>query len=108
MFYSLSMGLTLYDYFGGHYFIYPSVRCRGGVNLQQGMNFRLRGGHSVILMSLREDAPYAGKYNGGKKSYCLVWVIELFNTEGCRPNSPLAEQGHLDAQSTDSKPTQDL
>ena len=44
----------------------------GGVNLQQGMNFRLRGGHSVILMSLREDAPYAGKYNGGKKSYCLV------------------------------------
>ncbi len=33
----------------------------GGVNLQQGMNFRLRGGHSIILMSLREDAPYADK-----------------------------------------------
>ena len=33
----------------------------GGVNLRQGMNFRLRGGHSIILMSLREDAPYADK-----------------------------------------------
>ena len=39
----------------------------GGVPLQQVMNFRLRGGHSVILMSLREDAPYADKIiNDGK------------------------------------------
>ena len=30
-----------------------------GVNLQQGMNFRLRGGASVILMSVRAGAPYA-------------------------------------------------
>ena len=30
-----------------------------GVNLQQGMNFRLRGGTSVILMSVRAGAPYA-------------------------------------------------
>ncbi len=30
-----------------------------GVNLQRGMNFRLRGGFSVILMSLRPGAPYA-------------------------------------------------
>jgi hypothetical protein len=30
-----------------------------GVNLQQGMNFRLRGGASVILMSVRPGAPYA-------------------------------------------------
>ncbi len=29
-----------------------------GVNLQRGMNFRLRGGYSVILMSLRRGAPY--------------------------------------------------
>jgi hypothetical protein len=29
-----------------------------GTSLQKGMNFRLRGGHSVILMSLRENAPY--------------------------------------------------
>ena len=32
-----------------------------GVNLQRGMNFRLRGGHSVILMSVRLGAPYADR-----------------------------------------------
>ena len=32
-----------------------------GVNLQRGMNFRLRGGFSVILMSLRPGAPYADR-----------------------------------------------
>ncbi len=36
--------------------------CRNeGVNLQRGMNFRLRGQHSVILMSLRPGAPYADR-----------------------------------------------
>lgn len=30
-----------------------------GVNLQRGMNFRLRDAESVILMSLRPGAPYA-------------------------------------------------
>lgn len=33
----------------------------GGNSLQRGMNFRLRGGHSVILMSLRPGAPYADR-----------------------------------------------
>lgn len=32
-----------------------------GVNLQRGMNYRLRGGISVILMSLRPGAPYADR-----------------------------------------------
>ncbi len=32
-----------------------------GVNLQRGMNFRLRGRDSVILMSLRKGAPYADR-----------------------------------------------
>ena len=31
---------------------------REGTSLQRGMNFRLRGGHSVILMSVRPNAPY--------------------------------------------------
>ena len=36
--------------------------CRAeGVNLQRGMNFRLRRGLSVILMSLRTGAPYADR-----------------------------------------------
>ncbi len=33
-----------------------------GVNLQRGMNFRLRNGLSVILMSLRIGAPYDDEY----------------------------------------------
>jgi len=32
-----------------------------GLSLQRGMNFRLRGGNSVILMSLRSNAPYADR-----------------------------------------------
>jgi hypothetical protein len=32
-----------------------------GVNLQRGMNFKLRGEFSVILMSLRSGAPYADR-----------------------------------------------
>lgn len=32
-----------------------------GVNLQRGMNYRLRRGFSVILMSVRSGAPYADK-----------------------------------------------
>lgn len=32
-----------------------------GVNLQRGMNFRLKGGFSVILMSTRPGAPYADR-----------------------------------------------
>ncbi len=32
-----------------------------GVNLQRGMNYRLRGDTSVILMSLRPNAPYADR-----------------------------------------------
>jgi len=31
------------------------------VNLQRGMNFRLRDAESVILMSLRSGAPYADR-----------------------------------------------
>jgi hypothetical protein len=34
---------------------------REGASLQRGMNFRLGGNHSVILMSLRENAPYADR-----------------------------------------------
>ncbi len=38
-----------------------------GVNLQRGMNFRLHGKFSVILMSLRPGAPYADRIeNSGK------------------------------------------
>ena len=35
-----------------------------GVNLQRGMNFRLRDAESIILMSLRPGAPYADQVRG--------------------------------------------
>ena len=37
---------------------YLEMCSREGVNLQQGMNFRLGGNYSVILMSVRPNAPY--------------------------------------------------
>jgi hypothetical protein len=40
---------------------YLDVCREEGVNLQRGMNFRLRGGLSVILMSIRAGAPYADR-----------------------------------------------
>lgn len=36
-----------------------------GVNLQRGMNFRLKSGESLILMSLRPGAPYADNVEDG-------------------------------------------
>ena len=38
-----------------------------GVNLQKGMNYNLGGNYSVILMSLRENAPYADRIEEGGK-----------------------------------------
>ena len=36
-----------------------------GVNLQRGMNYQLKGGFSVILMSVRPGAPYADRIEDG-------------------------------------------
>lgn len=38
---------------------------REGVSLQQGMNFGLGGNHSVILMSVRPNAPYRDRLEDG-------------------------------------------
>ena len=35
---------------------------REGVSLQRGMNFELNGNHSVILMSVSPNAPYADRF----------------------------------------------
>ena len=45
----------------GEVISYLDMCRKEGVNLQRGMNFRLRGGLSVILMSLRPGAPYADR-----------------------------------------------
>jgi hypothetical protein len=36
---------------------------REGVSLQRGMNYELKGNHSVILMSVRPNAPYADQFD---------------------------------------------
>ncbi len=42
----------------GNVISYIEMCQREGTSLQKGMNFRMRGRHSVILMSVRENAPY--------------------------------------------------
>lgn len=43
---------------------YIEMCLKEGVNLQRGMNFHLKGDTSVILMSLRPNAPYADRVEG--------------------------------------------
>ena len=40
---------------------YPAICPKERTALQRGMNFRLRSGRTVILMSLRRGAPYADR-----------------------------------------------
>lgn len=42
----------------GNIIAYIDMCQKEGTSLQKGMNFRLKGKHSVILMSLRPNAPY--------------------------------------------------
>jgi len=44
---------------------YMEMCVREGASLQRGMNFRLGGDHSVILMSLRPNAPYQDRIEDG-------------------------------------------
>lgn len=43
---------------GAQVLTHTEMCAREGVFLRRGMNFRVRGGHSVVLMSVRGDAPY--------------------------------------------------
>ena len=42
----------------GNIISYMEMCSKEGASLQKGMNFRLKGRHSVILMSVRENSPY--------------------------------------------------
>lgn len=44
---------------------YLEMRAPFGVNLQRGMNYRLRNGESLILMSVRRGAPYEDRFDEG-------------------------------------------
>lgn len=62
--------------------------CQGeGVNLQRGMNFRLNGGHSVILMSVRAGAPYADKVEENGKVLIYEGHDVSRTASGSRPKT---------------------
>ena len=53
-----------------------------GASLQRGMNFRLRGGVSVILMSLRQGAPYADQIEDDGKTLIYEVMTNPSRREG--------------------------
>lgn len=48
--------------FAGSVISYLEMCHEENAHLQRGMNYRLHGKHSVILMSVRQDAPYADRF----------------------------------------------
>lgn len=61
-----------------------------GVNLQRGMNFRLKGGFSVILMSLRPGAPYADRIED--EGRILIYEGHDISTKRENPNPKKVDQ----------------
>ncbi len=61
-----------------------------GVNLQRGMNFRLKGGFTVILMSIRSGAPYADRIEEEGK----ILIYEGHDTPSRKngPNPKMVDQ----------------
>jgi hypothetical protein len=73
---------------------------REGASLQQGMNFGLGGNHSVILMSVRQNAPYRDRLEDGGTT--LVYEGHDFPKGATCPNPKVVDQPgkfHAAAQS---------
>ncbi len=69
---------------------YVEMCRREGTSLQRGMNFGLRGNHSVILMSIRRNAPYRDRLEDGGTT--LIYEgHDQPKTAAC-PNPKLADQ----------------
>jgi len=73
-----------------------------GVSLQRGMNFRLKGGSSVILMSLRKGAPYSDRveengeiliYEGHDVPRNLAKIPKSIDQPLRTPNGTLTQNG---------------
>jgi len=70
-----------------------------GVNLQRGMNFRLKGGFTVILMSIRPGAPYADRIE--EEGKILIYEGHDIPSRKGGPNPKMVDQpkknpsGHL-------------
>jgi hypothetical protein len=66
---------------------------REGSSLQRGMNFRVRGRHSVILMSLRLNAPYRDRLKDG--GTVLIYEGHDVPKSEASPNPKLIDQPML-------------
>jgi len=75
-----------------------------GVSLQRGMNFRLKGGSTVILMSLRKGAPYADRveengeiliYEGHDVPKNLAKIPKSVDQPYNTPNGTLTQNGRF-------------
>lgn len=73
-----------------------------GVSLQKGMNFRIKGGQTVILMSVRKGAPYSDRvendgeiliYEGHDTPRNLALYPKLVNQPQHTPKGSLTENG---------------
>ena len=78
---------------------------REGASLQRGMNFRLNGGHSVLLMSVQDNSPYHDRiedngetliYEGHDldKRYCEIPKLE--DQPRTYPSGTLTENGKFE------------
>jgi hypothetical protein len=62
---------------------YPQLVAVEGV-VQRGMNFRLKGRHSIFLMSLRKGAPYADEFDEATNT--LIYEgHDVYKDEGSNP-----------------------
>ncbi|MHA1499644.1 MAG: HNH endonuclease [Promethearchaeota archaeon] len=61
-----------------------------GVNLQRGMNFRLKGGFTVILMSIRPRAPYADRVE--EEGKILIYEGHDIPSRKGGPNPKMVDQ----------------
>jgi hypothetical protein len=69
---------------------YMEMCMREGASLQRGMNFRLGGDHSVILMSLRPNAPYQDRIEDGGE--ILIYEGHNEPRTARSPNPSLVDQ----------------
>lgn len=50
---------------------YSELVAAEGINLQRGMNFNVKPGYSILLISVRHNTPYAGEYD--EKTNTLIY-----------------------------------
>ena len=81
---------------------YIDMCSREGVSLQRGMNFGLGGNHSVILMSVRPNAPYRDQVDASGttliyESHDLACAINGFLSTKTRPSMGASIPGYSGA-----------